>query len=91
MRVWNLTDSDERKKTFDPRVAEVFGVQGRTETRHYSAIAINAKDFANVNPCDYCAFGTKVVKRADPLCSYVHIACKADERADGRQVIFRIW
>lgn len=91
MRIWNIADPNERKISFEPRVAEMFGVQGRSETQHYTAINADPKIYAKVNVCDYCAFGVKIVKRAAPLCSFAHIACKPEEREDGRQVIFRIW
>lgn len=91
MRVWNLTVLEERQKTFVPRVAEVFAVQGRDDIRHYSAIDASTNSFANVNVCDYCAFGTKIIKRDAPLCSFVHVACRPCEREDKRQVIFRVW
>ena len=52
MRVWNLTDPAERNTTFEPRVAEVFGIQGRGGMREYSALDANQQVFGNVNPCD---------------------------------------
>lgn len=91
MRVWNIADPEERKKTFEPRVAEVFGVHGRADTQHYSALSADSEHYRKVNVCDYCAFGTKIIKRAVPLCSFIHVACRPNERADGRQIIFRIW
>ena len=91
MRVLDLTNAEEREAVFEPRIAEVFGIRGRSEVRHYSAIDAGTQVFANVNPCDYCALGTKVVKNRAPLCSYARITCKAEERTDGRRVIFRIW
>lgn len=91
MYVWNIADPDVRKQTFEPRAAEMFTVQGKTTSRDYTALVADPKLYDGLNVCDYCAFGTKVVPNAAPLCSYVHVACKPDERQDKRQIIFKLW
>ncbi|GEM_PF-6035691 len=91
MREWDIADPEGRKQTFEPRVAEMFAVKGRHSTQYYTALYADPRWFEGVNVCDYCAFGTKVVPNRAALCSFVHVACKPDEREDEKQVFFKIW
>ena len=85
MRVWNINDPEERKKPFEPDAAEIFGVQGRLETRVFAAFEPCPEIREAGCECEFCALGRK--RNPVPLCKIGRFLCRPDERSDKRQII----
>ena len=87
MRVWNITDQEIRKAPFEPSTAEVFDVQGRRETRTYTAVAPHPEVLETGRECEFCDFGRR--RHIVPICKVARVLCRAEERKDKRQVVFQ--
>lgn len=85
MRVWDLTDSAELAKKFEPTAAEIFAVQGRKERRLFVCIAHQYE----TTPCELCDFRPQK-PGACALCAFGRVLCRADDRSDERQVVFHL-